>query len=112
MYLGTKKEEYLLRRDTETGELYKIPYDPQLETAVHNTIKFVRFVRCKNENVHAALKQKFQILNSKLNTSYLNPFYKGKNISHYTVLATVCCGLYNQEHPGFPVRWLKDHQKV
>ena len=112
IFLGTKKEEYLLRWNSETKKLYKIPYVPQLETAVHNTIKFIRFLRCKNENVHAGLKQKFQILNRELPISYLKPFYNNSNISHYTILSVVCCSLYNLEHPGYPVRWLKEDQKV
>ena len=50
IFLGTKDKEYLLRNDK--GELVKIDYDPQLLTCIHNTIKFCRFFRCKNENIH------------------------------------------------------------
>lgn len=89
-----------------------MPPDPMLLTAIENTVKFIRYVRCKNENLHAALKQKFKILDSELPSSYLLPFFQGKNVTHYTVLSVVCCSLYNIEHPGFPVRWLKEDQKV
>ena len=52
---GTKKKEYLLRR-TDEGTITKIPCDPpndELETAQENAVKFSRFARPKNENIHA-----------------------------------------------------------
>ena len=91
VFLGTKNEEYLLRWDPVKKELFTIPYDPQLETAGHNTIKFVRFLRCKNENVHAALKQANRI---KLNRAHSleRPFklkYHMTNSFHGTLILTI-----------------------
>ena len=92
----------------DDGKLEKKEYDPQLLTAIDNTIKFVRFARCKNENLHAGLKKKFHLLDSKIELTYLEPLYPDKNLSKYTALSTICCGLFNQEHPGYPVRFLKE----
>ena len=95
----------------ENCQLVKKELDPRLLTAIDNTIKFVRFARCKNENLHAGLKQKFHILDRRIELTYLEPLYPDKNISKYTALSTVCCGLFNMEHPGYPVQFLKEDQK-
>ena len=91
----------------------KVEYDPIFKTQAQNSIKLVRIVRCKNENLHAALKQKYQILDSVLELSYLDPLFQSDSSpSKYTAVAAVCCGLYNIEHPGFPVVFLQEHQKI
>ena len=81
------------------------------KTISENTVKLVRYGRCKNENVHAALKQKYQILDAPLETSYLDVLSDESGVGKYTALSAVCCGLYNTEHPGFPMRYLNEQQK-
>lgn len=81
-------------------------------TRADNTIKIIRTVRCKNENVHAALKQKFQIFDSTVPLSVLEPLVEGSNVSRYSAIAAVCCSLLNIEHPGFPVNFLREEQKI
>ena len=66
-YKEKRRRVHLVLRN---GQFEKIPYDPQLNTTAANTIKLVRFAHCKNKNLHAALKQKFQILDSVLELSY------------------------------------------
>ena len=110
VFLGTKRDEYILYM--EDGKLKKKEFDPELLTAIDNTVKYIRFARCKNENLHAGLKQKFQILRGPLALSYLDDLNTDSNLSKVTALTAVCCGLYNQEHPGFPVQFLKEEQKV
>ena len=113
--IGTKQEQYSLRVDKVGNEfiMQKVEFDPRFKTQAENTIKLVRIVRCKNENLHAALKQKYQILDSVLELSYLDPLYDSESSpSKYTALAAVCAGLYNVEHPGFPLIFLKEDQKI
>ena len=53
--LGTKKNEYILQKNDD-GSICKIPWEPpndKKETAAENAVKFSRFSRPKNENVHA-----------------------------------------------------------
>ena len=93
----------------------KVEVDQDFITRGDNTIKLVRFVRCKNENLHAALKQKFQILNSVIDLDFLDPLFHGPgstSVSKYTAIISICCGLYNQEHAGFPVNFLSEDQKI
>ena len=93
--------------------MQKVEFDPRFKTQAENTIKLVRIVRCKNENLHAALKQKYQILDSVLELSYLDPLYDSESSpSKYTALSAVCAGLYNVEHPGFPLIFLQEDQKI
>ena len=91
----------------------KVEFNPKYKTQAENTIKLVRIVRCKNENLHAALKQKYQILDSVIELSYLEPlFHSDSSPSKYTAIAAVCGALYNLEHPGFPLVFLEEHQKI
>ena len=60
----------------------------------------------QNENLHAALKNKFKILDSSIPVSYLEHL-PGTDIGKYTAISAVCASLYNLEHPGFPVNFLK-----
>ena len=67
----------------------KVEVDQDFITRGDNTIKLVRFVRCKNENLHAALKQKFQILNSVIDLDFLDPLFHGPgstSVSKYTAI--------------------------
>ena len=109
-FAGTKKDEYLLFVNELNGKIEVIDANPIQKTVSENTVKLVRYARCKNENVHAALKQKYQILDAVLETTYLDVM-KDSEVGKYTVLAAVCCGLYNEEHPGFPMRFLNENQK-
>ena len=108
-FLGTKTEEYILQ--IEDGYFKKIPHDPMLKTAIQNTIKLVRFLRCKNENLHAALKQQYCIMDSVIETSYLENF-PDLPVSKYSALLAIVCDFYNSEHAGFPMKFLRDDQKV
>ncbi len=38
----------------------KVDFDENKVTVAQNTVKFARFFRAKNENLHAAVKQKYQ----------------------------------------------------
>lgn len=67
--------------------------------------------------MHAAIKQKYQILDSPLELSYLEPLFHGSenddpSVSKLTAIHSICCGLHNLEHPGFPVTFLPEDQKV
>ena len=94
-------------------KMTKVEFNPKYKTQAENTIKLVRIVRCKNENLHAALKQKYQILDSVIELSYLEPlFHSDSSPSKYTAIAAVCGALYNLEHPGFPLVFLEEHQKI
>ena len=90
----------------------KVDDNPELITRGDNTIKIIRTVRCKNENIHAALKQKFSVIKSAVPLVYLEPLAEGYNVSKYDTIAAVCCSLLNTEHPGFPINFLKEHQKI
>lgn len=57
-FIGTKLEQYLLI--VEDGVMRKIDYDPARVTVIQNTVKFSRIFRNKNENLHAAVKRKYQ----------------------------------------------------
>ena len=112
---GTKKNEYHLevsQASDGTFSVEKIDANPELLTRADNTIKIIRTVRCKNENVHAALKQKFQIFDTVVPLYYLEPLREGSLVSKYSALSAVCCSLLNLEHPGFPVVFLKENQKI
>ena len=101
-----------VRREANGFVMEKVPTNPDMITRCENTIKIIRTVRCKNENIHGALKQKFSVINSVVPLVYLEPIEDGNNVSKYDTIAAVCCSLLNSEHPGFPVNFLKEDQKV
>lgn len=53
-------------------------------------------------------------MDSRLPLTWLEPLYKDpkKTVSKYTALITAIFSLYNKEHPGFPVNFLREDQKV
>ena len=96
-------------------EIEKIPFDPQLKTNAANTIKFSRAGRCKNEKLHGALKQKDQFLDSRIELTYLEPLFPADSphkVSKYGALAAIIASNYNFEHAGFPVKFLREEQKI
>ena len=112
---GTKKDEYHLEVSqlSDGGfSIEKKDANLDLKTRGENTIKLIRTIRCKNENIHAALKQKFKIFKEVVPLSFLEPLSADSSVSKYTAIAAVGCSLLNKEHPGFPVVFLKEHQKV
>lgn len=78
IYIGTKSEEYNLHV-TQLGnddfEIEKVAFDPQFVTNAENTVKFTRLSRAKNENLHAAIKQKDQFFDSRIELSYLDELF-------------------------------------
>ena len=101
--------------ENDLFEIIKIPYNADLITNTENTIKFSRFGCCKNENLHAALKQKDQFIDSRIELTYLDKLFPGSNdykVSKYSALAAIIASNYNIEHGGFPVKFLKEEQKV
>ncbi len=58
--VGTKPDEYLLEVDSATNTMRKIQFDEKRITVAQNTVKFARIFRAKNENLHAAVQQKYQ----------------------------------------------------
>lgn len=117
IFLGTKKDEYHLETFLVGGSIKvrKVAADGDFITRSENTIKIARFVRCKNENLHAALKQKFKILDSVIDLEFLDPLFHEEDmpdVSKYTAMLSICCALYNQENVGFPVNFLQEDQKV
>ena len=113
-FTGTKKDEYHLDV-TASGAGYsieKVAVDTNLITRGENTIKIIRTARCKNENIHAALKQKFQIFDSVVELCYLEPLSQQTTVSKYSAIAAIGCSLLNLEHPGFPVNFLREENKI
>ena len=53
-----------------------------------------------------------QIFKSRLPTSWMGPLFKRRNVSKVTALFANICSLHNQEHPGFPVNFLKQEHKA
>ena len=51
LYLGTKKEEYLLKVDND-GEIIKVAYDERFKTAADNSVKTPRTARMVVEQMH------------------------------------------------------------
>lgn len=53
----------------------KIQFDEKRLTVAQNTVKFARIFRAKNENLHAAVQQKYQECISKTSMYILNYGY-------------------------------------
>ena len=119
LHTSTTNEEFVLVRDQD-GKITKAAPDPDDPTAIENTIKFVRIFRKVMEMIHAALKQRFAILNQKflfyaavlpLHASYqsgLNSSYQ--YICRLSFIVIVCSSLLNKFHPGFGITYLDDNE--
>ena len=64
LHTSNKHERYHLER-TEEGKIRKIQWTPGNPTLDQNTVKFTRAVRKTQEQIHAALKAKFAILDER-----------------------------------------------
>ena len=94
--------------------MVKIDYDPALITLAQNTVKFARALRNKVENSYGGAKQKYQLMLDKIPLCFLDDLYDDPavNISKYTALLTTILSLFNREHAGFPVNFIKQEKKV
>ena len=92
----------------------KVPRVPGKPTLDENAVKFSRLLRKTQEQIHAALKQKFPFLQMrKLWLDILKPFTASqlakfglqgdrfRDLPKLNYLVTVCCSLVNICHPGF-----------
>ena len=77
------------------GKIEKVEFDPKFQTAAENTVKFPRYGRMKNENLHGALQQKFHFLRDTIEVTYLEALHKNQNLSKVSALLAIMAYLYN-----------------
>ena len=122
LHTSTKHDPYLLKKDAN-GMLYKAEFDEEERTLVENTIKFTRYLRMVQENVHASLKKTFSFLDAKkMSNSYLKPFSRTEQhkynlpdshqkIPKLSVYTVVACSLLNEIHPGYRPLYLREEDQ-
>ena len=123
LHTSNKHKRYHLSKNSE-GKIEKVPWTRGNPSLDENTVKFTRILRKPQEQIHAALKQKHQILderhlcnasllpfnNQKLRLLGLPPEYR--NIPKLNIIATVCCSLLNSHHPGFSPQYMSAPQEI
>ena len=122
LHTSNKALTYHLQR-TPAGKIVKVPRADGTPTLDENAVKFTRLLRKTQEQIHAALKQKFPFLNlRKLWLDCLKPFTsrqlarfgldaeRYKDSPRLNFLVTVCCSLINFFHPGFRPHFMKTAQ--
>ena len=109
---------------TNDGKIRKGQVDPDRPTRTENTMTLVRRLRKHMEQFHAGLKKTYQILDDKnVHSGYLMPFRPQhlrrfkipethKNIPKLSIIAIVCCSLFNHFHPGFGLRYIGPADEV
>ena len=112
LHTSSKYEKFHLEQTAE-GKLRKVAWTPGKPCQDENTLKFVRLLRKTQEQIHAAIKQRFKFFDLRhLSNSYLLPLSKNElkkygmpegyeNTPKLHYLVTVCCSLLNAHHPGF-----------
>ena len=123
LHTSNKHERYHLKRTIE-GKIKKVPWTPGNPSLDQNTVKFTRTLRKTQEQIHAALKSKFKILDMRhLSNDYLLPLNASqidwygltpeyRDIPKLNILATVCCSILNSNHPGFYPLYMDHAQQV
>ena len=123
LHTSHKYERYHLAR-TAAGKIKKIPWSPGNPSLDENTVKLTRLLRKCQEQIHAALKGMFKILDMRnLWNECLLPFSarqlrwfglpdEYKDIPKLNIIATVCCSTLNSNHPGFYPLYMDDVQQV
>ena len=123
LHTSNKHERYHLKR-TDEGKIKKVPWTPGNPSLEENTVKLTRMLRKCQEQIHAALKSKFKILDMRhLCNEYLLPLNarqiawfglppEYRDIPRLNILATVCCSLLNSNHPGFYPLYMDPLQQV
>ena len=122
LHTSNKYERYHLER-TPQGKIRKIPWSEGNPTLDENTVKLTRSLRKCQEQIHAALKGKFKILDMRhlwndsllpltpkqMEVFGLPPEYR--DTPKLNFIATVCCSLLNELHPGFYPLYM-DHAQM
>ena len=113
LHTSSRYEKFHIEK-TSNNKLRVVEWEPGKPSLSENRIKFVRLLRKAQEQIHAALKQRFKFLDMRhLWNSTLLPFTKKKldmygmpeeykDTPKINFLVTVCCSLINEQHPGFP----------
>ena len=110
---------------TETSKLVKVPWEEGHPTLDENAVKLTRMLRKSQGQIHAALKQKFPMLNvRKLYLDSLNPLPQRqlqkfnlvgeyyKNLPRLNYIAIFCCSFLNTFHSGFQPIYLGVEEQV
>ena len=111
---------------TDTGEIIKTDRNPEKPTADENAIKFTRFLRKTQEQIHGSLKNTFSFANNrKIPTSYLLPFSQQflqkhslddqyKHVPMLSFIIVCMFSLLNATHPGYRPHFLdeRDQQRA
>ena len=112
LHTSSKYERYHLEK-TASGKIRKVPWVAGNPSLDQNVIKFTRMLRKMQEQIHAALKAMFKILDmrhmwndcllplSSKQMEMLDMPPEFKDVPKLTYIVTVCCSLLNAYHPGF-----------
>lgn len=134
LHTSTTFEPYILVKD-DNGMFYKVEIgdgEDQIpvanldtkKTIIENTIKFTRFLRMVQENVHASLKKTLAFFDAKkFSNKYLKPFSKAQQkwykfprshetIPKLSVFLVVGCSILNEIHPGYRPLYLNEEDQV
>ena len=123
LHTSNKHERYHLV-ETPEGKLRQVPHTPGKPTLDQNVVKFSRLLRKIQEQIHAALKGMFSILDKRhlyntvllpLTPSMLRRYHLHeemfKNMPKLSYIVTVCCSLLNAVHPGFSPAYMDPAQQ-
>ena len=123
LHTSSRYEKFHIEK-MQNGKLKISPWEAGKPSLSENRIKFVRLLRKPQEQIHAALKQRFKFLDMRhLPNSLLQPLSKKilarygmadeyKDTPKINFLVTVCCSMLNEYHPGFNPLSLDDCMEV
>ena len=113
LHTSSSHEKFHLEM-TPQGTILKVPWTSGMDTLDENVVKFVRLFRKMQEQIHAALKGMFKILDMRhlWNTVLLPltlrqlrrlnlPEEMFRDLPRLAYISVVCCSLLNSVHPGF-----------
>ena len=123
LHTSNKHERYHLITTPE-GKLRQVPHTPGKYTLDQNVVKLSRLLRKIQEQIHAALKGMFKILDMRhlcnsvllpLTPSMLRRYHLHdemfRDMPRLNYMVTVCCSILNSVHPGFSPAYMDPEQQ-
>ena len=116
-------EAYVFTRNAANNITKDFSDNPEV-TQVENRIKLTRVFRTVQEQIHASLKRRYSLLNSKfIPNSYLRPLSPAQlarfnlpdsygDVPLLTYMTVVCCSMLNTYHPGYGILYLDPEDQV